>query len=112
MVTRHTIIDRARNKRLQIWLGSYKEKVGCQICRYKGHPEILIVHHKELIRRKNTWDRTSFLGRKYSISRMKEELKKCLILCPNCHAWIHYSGSQFNYKKPLVSNIKNIKIVA
>ena len=63
---------------------------------YKEHPEILLVHHKQLVRRKRADKMSSFLANNWGIESMKEELKKCLLLCPNCHAWFHCEEHDFN----------------
>lgn len=91
--------DKKYKKRQGDWLLNFKEETGCQICGYKEHPEILVVHHKKLIRRKNSSKRSgSFLSyNNPSIATMKKELKKCLILCPTCHAWLHYQDNQFKF---------------
>lgn len=91
-------LKKRRNKKNE-WLRKFKKETGCQICKYKEHPEILVIHHKELIRRKHSAKSGAFSlsGRDWSIQKIKRELKKCLILCPNCHAWLHYQESQFNF---------------
>jgi len=71
-----------RRTKANSWLLAYKEKLGCQICGYKKHPEILVVHHKELVRRNRNKKNLSgsFVSGMTSIKRMKGSLKKCLIL--------------------------------
>lgn len=45
----------------------------CNRCGYDGHPEILVVHHKDR-------------------DRLNNEGSNLEILCPNCHALEHYSN--------------------
>lgn len=55
----------------------------CSKCGYDEHPEILVFHHvggKQFNishRLKLSWD------------KLRIELDKCVLLCPNCHALVH-----------------------
>ncbi len=91
--------NKRRRKERTDWLRNYKVKTGCQMCGYKEHPEILVFHHKELVRRKWKGKRVhgSMSSRNLYGESMKKELKKCLLLCPNCHAWIHFEDNNFTY---------------
>lgn len=28
------------------------------------------------------------------MERIKDEIQKCILLCPNCHQWLHFSEKQ------------------
>ena len=75
----------------RLWIENYKRK-GCQLCGFKKHPLILEFHHPEgRDRRKGGKKETSsMIGRNLSIKKMQEEIKELMLLCPNCHAWVHY----------------------
>jgi len=65
----------------------YKKSIGCKICRYNKLGCCLDFHHvkpKEKERRitAKMWKSNSDLIRK--------ELKKCIVVCKNCHYEIHY----------------------
>lgn len=66
-------------------IAKFKKDKGnkCQICEYDEYPEILIFHH--LYKREFT------IGgnRRASAEKMERELRKCILVCPNCHALIH-----------------------
>lgn len=62
----------------------YKKDKCCADCGWKKHPEILQFHHI-----RNKLENISAL-RKKSIPRIKTEIEKCMLLCPNCHFWLHY----------------------
>jgi hypothetical protein len=63
---------------------SFKENKCCSICGWKEHPSILQFHH--------TLDKISNVSRLSNIKKIKEEMAKCILLCPNCHTWVHYDN--------------------
>jgi len=76
------------------WIKEYKQRIGCQICCYNEHPEILEFHHlKRLSRRKNFNGITiprKRIAEYTSLKKMRNAVYgKCLLLCPNCHKLIH-----------------------
>lgn len=62
-----------------------KELMGnrCSACGYNKEPKILQFHHL----RDKEFDLSSSKGRK--IERDLKEIKKCVLLCPNCHWELH-----------------------
>lgn len=87
----------ARNKK---FVDKVKTKYGCQKCGYKGKPICFDFHHL-----KNKTERVGRLvSRSYSINRIKEEIRKCILLCANCHRIEHkqeYKGTKqirFSYR--------------
>lgn len=68
----------------------YKKDKGCSICGYKEYPEILQFHHKDRKQKSFT------IGKKFgkNIEVIKREMEKCILLCPNCHAWLHFKEEQ------------------
>ncbi len=88
---------REKNKE---WLMEYKYTHCCEICGFKEHPEILQFHHKELVKAKGMkrHQNQGFTAGRSSIENMKKEMKNCLLLCPNCHMWLHYSKNKFDYR--------------
>ena len=60
-----------------------KRLYGCSVCGYKKSLDALCFHHKR--------------DKKYIVSRMsqnsrksiKEEIRKCILVCHNCHSEIH-----------------------
>ena len=61
-----------------------KMKKGCAHCGYKGKPEALDHHHV------NPSDKTISVASHWRTSykqfeKMKNEWKKCIVLCANCH---------------------------
>jgi len=55
----------------------------CVLCGYNEEPRILVFHHLR--------DKKFGIGSNYyrSLDELREEVKKCILLCPNCHAKVH-----------------------
>ena len=69
------------NRKRKAWLDTYKAERGCARCGIKD-PVVLVAHHRnpeEKERPISDWWRIGF-------EPLIEELKKCDILCYNCHA--------------------------
>lgn len=98
-------------KKILLWKLKYKEKRCCILCGYKEHTEILHFHHKKQKKRinrnskgwKNYWKSYKRVGSKpkrnkpiatlHNLNEIKKEAKKCVLLCPNCHALFHRKTS-------------------
>ena len=74
------------------FINRYKNFYGCKFCGEKNFI-CLDFHH---INKKNK--RSFKLLRKYPLKHIKEEIKKCIILCRNCHNKLHYEERNINYK--------------
>ena len=72
------------------WFFSYKRKLTCQYCNEKRW-YLLEFHHKSgYIKR---WDVSDMISGGQSIETTLKEIKKCLVLCANCHRELHYLRS-------------------
>jgi hypothetical protein len=75
--------------RIRNWLNNKKDELKCVKCN-EDHPACLEFHHldpneKEIgisLAVSNCW----------SIARIEKEMKKCIVLCSNCHRKLHYAG--------------------
>ena len=67
------------------WLDDIKVKSGCMACGYKEHPSALVFHHR------NPKEKEFNLYSKNKTPEVLEEIKKCIILCANCHRLLHCS---------------------
>ena len=65
------------------WYQNLKKK--CQKCN-ETHPAVLVFHHKTGIKEKAV---SSMIFK--SKKKILEEIKKCEILCFNCHSKLHYN---------------------
>lgn len=65
------------------------ERLGgeCSICGYKKNRSALHFHHLNLSKKSFSLDLRQFSNCKMSL--LEKELKKCILVCANCHAEIH-----------------------
>lgn len=60
----------------------YKLRKGCEICGYKEHFAALQLDHLDPKEKERALSRMQT----YNILRVKSEIRKCRVLCANCHA--------------------------
>ena len=82
-------------KRLKIFQKKYREHVlsykkdkCCERCGYNEHTEILQFHHLR--------DKEFTISENDCIKKFDEEIKKCILLCPNCHSLHHLNERNKN----------------
>lgn len=78
------IYARKRLIRFNKYVQDYKKDKCCSKCGYNKNTKILCFHH---ITQKNKLIDVSKIKRNYK--QFNEEVKKCIILCPNCHMEKH-----------------------
>lgn len=87
-----------RNLQRREWLRKYVQRVkcrGCVVCGYKRCVWSIDFHHiDETTKIFNIGD-WPHLG--YSLTRLKEELRKCARLCSNCHGEVHAEMIKLTY---------------
>lgn len=90
---RDKILKRKReySKKIMDKFLSLKEGKSCEICGYNEYPEILQFHHRD---RKEKDFSISTLRRTRNLEILQKEIDKCMLICPNCHSWIHYQETQ------------------
>jgi hypothetical protein len=81
-------IDRATAQRKDTiaWWKEYKEKLSCQICG-ESRSWCLDFHHTDPSTKEGA---LSTMIRSKSRDAILEEITKCVVVCRNCHADIHY----------------------
>lgn len=73
----------------QEFLSTYKKSKCCELCGYNEYPEILQFHH---INKKNkSFDIANKVRTLSALKVVKSEVDKCILLCPNCHSWLHFN---------------------
>jgi hypothetical protein len=91
-----TLNNKATIAHRKKWIDIYKVSVGCQLCGYDRNPASLCFDHLPNFEKaevtKNGCSKRScaggmfmLYGKKYSVELLIEEVKKCRILCHNCH---------------------------
>ena len=84
MIYKHQKLYR---QKIYEWFKGFKEEQGCSICGYNKCGDALVYHHI------NPEDKERRIEMKHLYSGSNlifEELNKCILLCKNCHAEIHY----------------------
>jgi hypothetical protein len=86
-ISQEKLNAKSRRRMYQIKFEAFKRKIGCQICGYNYNPCCLDFHHinpEEKLRRINAglWY--------YSKDLFNIEIKKCKLLCKNCHYDLHH----------------------
>lgn len=76
------------------YVNSIKIMIGCQICGYKANPAALEFHHVDRTQKEATV--SALIGN--GSEQIVYEIKKCSVLCANCHAILHVDG----YSEPLI----------
>jgi hypothetical protein len=72
----------------------YKLDKCCNFCGYKEHPEILQFHHIEPDTKAYNIHEMGTLP----WVKVLQEINKCVLLCPNCHTYLHYKETAYNHK--------------
>jgi hypothetical protein len=81
-------------KRNQNFVNRVKLKFGCKFCGYKQHSQAL---HFDHIDKTKKYESISYLTKSSytNIIKLKEEMRKCQILCANCHAVKTYQNRDY-----------------
>jgi hypothetical protein len=117
-------VQRKRTQRRYELLGKYKTNKGCVVCGYNKHPKALCFDHIDpgqkslFLKRKNRYPGSgSGIGallkricikdmekNHYYIKVLFDELRKCQIMCHNCH-----QIKTFENKDHMIWRKKNLK---
>ena len=84
-------ISRNRN---YAFLFKFKEKHGCESCSER-RPQCLDFHHHEGEKENNL---SRMANNACSLETLIEEIKKCKVLCKNCHANLHFEKDNIGKK--------------
>ncbi len=80
--------DKSQTKRekLKKQIRDFRAMIGCMICGER-HTAVLDFHH--INPGTKVTQVSSMTARKYSIESIVEEIKKCIVICGNCHNKLH-----------------------
>ena len=79
-------------RRKREWFQNYKKTLYCVKCFDKRH-YTLCFHHIDPSRK---FKEVPLLVSNYGIETTKKEIKKCIVLCQNCHKDFHYQEKFYN----------------
>jgi hypothetical protein len=72
------------------WFYDYKSALKCEVCG-ENEPCCIDFHHE----REKTMSIGRFASRGHSKDKILEEIKKCKVLCANCHRELHWNERLF-----------------
>lgn len=78
---------RSRKEAVRAYIHSIRLRCATKKCG-ENHPAVLDFHHKDPTEKEAVVPQMIKGG--WSIKRVKEELKKCTVLCSNCHRKLHW----------------------
>ena len=85
--SRNEYFRKRRQERMD-YLRQIRNNGCCAYCGWREHPEILNFHH--LDSKTKEFGFSSVEVGNLSMKRIQAEIDKCILLCPNCHQWLHY----------------------
>jgi len=80
--------------RRQHWVTKYKKAKGCEKCGYNTHPRALCFDHIDTTNKNSMTKNGKYAGgggmwrlyaKKYPVKIPVDEMRKCRVLCMNCH---------------------------
>lgn len=83
--------NQARRVRNKKFLMDFKVAVGCSLCE-ETHPACLDFHHIDRTLKGKTLSLAA--NNSWSIEHLEAEIKKCIVLCSNCHRKLHWEQNQ------------------
>ena len=81
---RRASAKKVTHERFKKFLRRVKKKMSCKICGYNKSNYAKHFHHLD----KNNKREVSQMNQ-YSLKEVKKEIKKCVLVCANCHAELH-----------------------
>lgn len=98
-------LDKAyrRGKEIRQWFEDYKNKLKCVSCG-ENDPVTFDFHHINPLKKDET---IAFLVANNSWNLLQTELKKCVVLCANCHRKYHAMHLKLNLDEQLATNEKD-----
>jgi len=78
---------RKRDLDIRDWFRTYKSELFCMKCG-EDHPSCLQFHHRD--REEKSFTISNAVLRGTGVKTLIKEIKKCDVLCVNCHAKLHW----------------------
>lgn len=86
---------RFRRARRQRWINLYKTAKGCEFCGYNAHGVALDFDHLDPSTKLFSPSSQSIT---FKLKVLIAEIRKCRVLCANCHRIHSYENKHFPYK--------------
>ena len=76
---------RVNHKRMEAkrFVNSYKLRYGCSRCGSNGNPAALDFHH--IVPSSKLYNVSEMVARGMPLENIWDEMRKCIVLCANCH---------------------------
>jgi len=87
----HRLNKQEQNKKIRQYINEYKSTCSCKKCG-DNRPYVLDFHHVDPSEKEFDLGNAS----KYSMTKLKAEIEKCITLCRNCHSEFHYLEKEQN----------------
>lgn len=84
--SKRALYAKVRKDRRKYWINKYKAAKGCRRCNFKGPHYCYDFHHIEPSGKDFELNSSSLLC---SLKRIFIEMRKCELLCSNCHRIVH-----------------------
>lgn len=88
-----------RSDKISLWWQEFKSSLFCTECP-EDHISCIVFHHKDPNKKEINLGNAVNSG--WSKKRILKEVKKCIVLCSNCHRKLHYN--QKALVSPLATN--------
>jgi len=79
----YSVIKALARKRKSDWMIEYKSTLQCSECGYDKNPRVLHFHH--ISNKDKVYNVSDMVCNGYSVANIKREIRKCIVLCANCH---------------------------
>lgn len=84
----YDVTKQVRRKEMRVWFEEYKKTLKCKSCNDSDF-RVLEFHHKDKSDKDGDVS-SSVSSARWSKVKIMKEVKKCSVLCANCHRKIHY----------------------
>ena len=74
---------------LRDWLNAYRKRLSCVHCG-ESHPACLDFHHTDPRQKDFSLGNVKAMG--WGQEKLLSEIKKCVVVCANCHRKLHADG--------------------
>jgi len=92
-IRKHSQKRKDRRSKMKKFVFEIKKNLKCERCSYNKHPAALQFHHRDPNQKEMS---IKDLTNRMSKERILEEIKKCEVLCANCHQILHFEEKPYS----------------